>query len=176
MKISKLEVSNRFAILLVEYLKKHPVLSINPIDINYNSTEIISVPVKPGQSSKPLNCWFNVKERETMSVIPVFGWALWEGIYPDTVMAQHHAVLLDKNTGQYTCATPQHSADVNDITFFADNRVPFDYRSMTRYPSLLFSTSHKNNKSGQAGLWLADNLEPLKLYVGAFDNFEMLTP
>lgn len=174
MKISKLKVSDGSAILLMDYLKKHPVLCNNQIDISYNSTDLISVPVKPNKISKPLNCWFNVKAQETTTTIPIFGWALWEGIYPDTVMAQHHAILLDKNTEQYICTTPQHADEVKDITFFADNRVPFDYHSMTRYPSLLFSTSHEKNKSGQAALWLNENLEPLTLYVGEFDNFAML--
>jgi len=124
-----------------------------------------------------LQCWFNVDEDVRAGKgSAVFGWALWHAPWADHYFAQPHAVL--RASGELVCITPPEPGmeELEHLTFFADPRIPFDYKQL-RVPMML---CYKGGDSiGDFGpfRWLDFSHKPLHVD-GAWsterpDNFNM---
>lgn len=70
------------------------------------------------------DCWYNAISyaNDNSGSIPVFGWALWD-IGGEKLVAQHHAIILEGD--KYLDVTL--GQEYENITFFIDDRAPFDY-------------------------------------------------
>jgi hypothetical protein len=178
MRSTPLPLNSPYVTRLEKYLADHEELSGNlklPV-ASYRSTPPMSVPVNPAANAAALQCWFNVKAEEKAGHgTAVFGWALWDGPYATTCVAQHHAVLLTP-AGDYMCVTPPDGDPVLHITFMADSRVPFDYAGL-RQPPLLLLNKAGPTAEGIECLWANEKHEPITRQ-GAWelfpDNFKMV--
>lgn len=176
------------ATVLHRYLQSHVLLNGGNLGLpiaSYSASLPATISVQPDPTSKVLECCLNVKKAvDSGDGNAVFGWALWEGVWPNTCSAQPHAVL-ERMDGRLDCITPLDPAvtDQNSITFFADPRIPFDYKSLRVPPMLAFETTG-SSPSGVQFAWVAPNergeLEAL-FVSGAWssqsipDNFRMCT-
>jgi len=156
--------------LLRQYLLSHEDINnsklLNLPAANYETTELKSVPVRPRDGALENQCWDNVLRAEADGEgRAVFGWALWRDICPDSVAAQHHAVL-ETPEGELVCITPHDDQlGVSEITFFADNRVPYDSQNK-RAPALLLKNLHPHGDNTRVHVWVDADLEPVANFFG----------
>ncbi|WP_158935210.1 hypothetical protein [Burkholderia sp. S171] len=119
------------------------------------------VAVQPDPESRPVKCWFNVRNVVAKNGgRAIFGWAIW--IRPDShYQAIHHAVW-ERPDGQLIDVTP-NEIDVTSIVFMADSRVPFDYVCFRAPASYVM---HKNStKESVQEFWTAPDGSTFTGYV-----------
>ncbi|MBK6649870.1 MAG: hypothetical protein IPG42_09270 [Betaproteobacteria bacterium] len=125
---------------MVLYLRSHPVLShLNLFGIGeYESSDPHLIENRPAQNALMLKCWENVDRAvKSGQGSAVDEWAFWPEDYKDdasTYMAQHHAVLIEFETGQFVDITPQDATYAGKILFMTDKRVPFSFIELKQPP------------------------------------------
>jgi len=130
-------IDDERAQLLAATLREDPEIRQNRAvpEATYQSTLPAYVPIEPAPEAQVLHCWFNVRDKVAKSGgEAVFGWALWKR-HDGHYQAIHHAVWK-RPDGTLLDVTPSESADLRQVLFMADHRVPFDYENH-RFPASL---------------------------------------
>ncbi|MFT5547141.1 hypothetical protein [Rheinheimera aquimaris] len=145
------ELSNPETLKFIETLLAQPIRPPKGVAIQSYAYHHQPLVVKTINTDYPNDeCWYNcVDYSVSYGHKPVFGWAIWQA-GPDTLVAQHHAVvdtgdcLLDVTLG------PNFSS----ILFVPDENAPFDFNELrfpfnfelSREEKLWFAFEHTTDK------------------------------